>query len=239
MQTQKEANQYLHKNHSVVMGAFLALLGGTGLGCAQPQPDRIVVTVDNGSIRPDYLYTYRATLVQNGLSVRPGPNFQWSISNSNLGTFTPRTDGTATFLGNLSGTATITATASDLIGTATVEVPIAGASSLTITAPNNPNPNPTLNITVGQRVQLTANAVLKDGTTADRTQAVGWRTSESDTVTVVNPLSPVDPPAPRVPVSGANKGRIEGVDVGTAIITAEFPDTGVNVSIVVNVTAAP
>jgi hypothetical protein len=247
MQTRKETNRHFSGSHPVVLGALFTLLGGIGLGCQSPQPDLLIITPDdgpNGPLTPDRFYTFQATLVQNGSSVRPGPTFTWTTSNPSIGDLTPQADGTARFLGLLKGTTTITATSAEISDSVEITVSLAGTNSITImpTAPvlyagaSIPGAPCTADrdcqsASCGSSgtcapFQLQAIAALKDGTTADRIQTVRLVSGATGVVTVSN-------------TAGATKGRLTPVAPGTAVITADFPDTGVSATVPVTVTLPP
>lgn len=113
------------------------------------------------------------------------------------------------------GTATITATAGAISGTATVTVTNATLASITITAP-------TTTLPLGTTEQLTATGLYSDGTTHDLTTQVTWSSSAPLTVAVSN--------------FAGSQGTAAALSLGTATISAALG--GVSGSIAITATNA-
>ncbi|HET9620428.1 MAG TPA: Ig-like domain-containing protein, partial [Kofleriaceae bacterium] len=113
------------------------------------------------------------------------------------------------------GTATITATIGTTTATATVTVTAATLESVAVT-PGAPS------VAIGGTAQLTATGTFSDGTTADVTAQTTFTSSNPGVVSVSN--------------AAGTRGKITGVALGTATITAT--DGGSTTSVTVSVTPA-
>ncbi len=111
------------------------------------------------------------------------------------------------------GTTTITATLGALSNSIILTVTPPVVTSLAIT-PSSPVISP------GQKISLTATATYSDGATANVSSTATWATNNAPVATVV--------------ATGSNGGKVTGVAVGTAKITATLGSASGSVTVTVN-----
>lgn len=128
----------------------------------------------------------------------------WTSSNTAYATIsnTSGSNGLATAVA--AGTPTITATYSGKSGSTTMTVTTATLSSIAVT------PVATINITVGQTVQLTATGTFSNGTKLDLTTQASWTSGSTKTATV------------------SAKGLVTGVRARTSTVNIKATMSGKN-----------
>lgn len=110
------------------------------------------------------------------------------------------------------GSVTLSARLSDVVGKSSLQVVDVPVTSLEITAAS-------ASIAKGKTTQLQAIAHLRDGTTRNVSDSATWLSDTPTNASVGN--------------SAANKGRVSGIAVGVAMISASFMEQTTQLSIVV------
>jgi uncharacterized protein YjdB len=166
------------------------------------------------SLAPGQTQPLTATGMFNDGSTQTLQSVIWTSSNPAAALVSNSPGNAGVINAQTTGTTTITATAGDIGGSASLSV--AGLVSLTLT-PANPS------LTVGEAQQFTATATLSDGSTQNVTTSAVW-TSSNNAVLVFG--------------RGSNQGNAFGVAPGTATITATLGTTQATTSVTVQPVAA-
>lgn len=117
----------------------------------------------------------------------------WTSNNSDIA----KVDASGVVTGVTKGNAQVTATSGSLTGSGNVLVTSAAVRSINVTAANSVSI-----VSSGSTLQLTANALLADGSSQDVSSMVSWQSSNTAAATV------------------DSNGKVTGVATGTVTITA-------------------
>jgi uncharacterized protein YjdB len=179
----------------------------------------IAVAPASSFLMPGQTQQFVATGTFNDGSTQTLQSVIWSSSNSSAAVISNSTGSAGIVNAQAQGTTTLTATAGDIGGFASLNV--AGLVSLTIT-PANPS------ITIGSGQQLTATGTFSDGSQQNVTSSLTWSSSNNSSVLIGS--------------TSGFQGYAAGVTSGTATITGTLGSVSASTSVTVQsspTTSAP
>lgn len=183
--------------------AVLVVLAGCG-GSHSGTPDgsnteqSLRVTPDTLTVAAGTTSTLHVDLITDGEASAPG-KLTWTSSDPTVATVSGSNLADPTVKGLKAGQATLTVSSGELTATATITVTDATLTAIAI------SPSPATG-PAGIVTQLTASGTFSDGHTADVTEQATWTSNAANTA--------------RVEDTTGNKGKVTGVVIGTAKISA-------------------
>jgi len=182
-----------------------------------PDLESIAIAPASSFLMPGQTEQLVATGMFNDGSTQTLQSVIWNSSNPSVAAISNSAGRAGIVSAQAQGATTVTATAGDVSGSASLEV--AALVSLTI-APANPS------ITVGSGQHLTASGTFLDGTVHDLTSTVTWSSSNNSVVVIGSTASVL-------------QGFAMGVTSGTATITAVLGSTQATTLVTVQAPVTP